>query len=70
LRWPPSTSPWLSSATAKHVAAKAPRLLPLSTFILTVGPWNVYGTRKLTAAKSKDRCRTFEVGEGSFERRL
>lgn len=49
----PSTSPWLSSATAKHVAAKAPKLLPFSTFILTVGPWNVYGTRKLTAAKSK-----------------
>lgn len=52
-RWLPSTSPWLSSATAKHVAAKAPKLLPFSTFILTVGPWNVYGTRKLTAAKTE-----------------
>lgn len=33
---------------------KAPWLPSLSTFILTVGgPWNVYGTRKLTVAKSK-----------------
>lgn len=63
-RWLPSTSPWLSSATAKHVAAKAPKLLPFSTFILTVGPWNVYGTRKLTAAKSKDRGHVFGDGFG------
>lgn len=36
---------------------KAPWLLLLSTFILTVvGPWNVYGTRKLTATKSKGWC--------------
>lgn len=66
-RWLPSTSPWLSSATAKHVAAKAPKLLPFSTFILTVGPWNVYGTRKLTAAKSKDRGHVF--GGGFFRKR-
>lgn len=59
----------LSSATARHVAGQSSeRLPPFSTFISTVGPWNVYGTRKLTAAKSKGRCRSF--GKGSLEGRL
>lgn len=51
----------IAAAVFRHVAStsrgKAPWFPSFSTFILTVvGPWNVYGTRKLTAAKSKGWC--------------
>lgn len=61
-------SPWPVFCHGKARHGKSSELLPFSTFILAVEPWNVYGTRKLTAAKSKDRCRIFGGSRAFFSR--